>query len=176
MVEAQIPHGVYFTCIGCVKSVLALWYAMDGLMGSPSLCYACAGLGWIFEDIEVDLSPSDVVLSWLKLKPPMECMYTKCFSTLISYDYEWAYGSTLTLLCLYKLGVEFWGYWGRPEPEWCCNVMVEAQTPHGMQSISIRYEYKVFYHHDMLWVGIWVHLHTDMPKQVVGGGFLGILG
>jgi hypothetical protein len=32
----------------------------------------------------------------------------------------------------------------RPEPVWCCNVMVEAQTPHGVHSTSIRNVYKVF--------------------------------
>ncbi len=78
----------------------------------------------IFGDIEVDLRLSVVVMLWLKLKPPVECirypywMYSKCFSTLIFYDYEWAYGSSLTLLHhLYRLGVDFRGYWGRPEPE-----------------------------------------------------------
>jgi len=30
--------------------------------------------------------------------------------------------------------------------------------------------YKVFYHLDMLWMGMWVHPHTVMPVQV-GDGF-----
>ena len=70
-------------------------------MGPPSHWYACSGGGWIFRDFGVDLSPSDDVVPWLRLKPPVECnphpygMYTKCLSTLICY--EWAYGSTLTV-------------------------------------------------------------------------------
>jgi hypothetical protein len=62
-------------------------------------------------DIGVDLSLSDVVMSWLRLNPPMECiphlywMYKKCFSTLICF--EWAYGYILTL-CLCRMGVDFW--------------------------------------------------------------------
>ncbi len=81
-------------------------------MGPPSHWYACAGLGWIFGDIWVDLSMSDVAMLWLRLKPPVECishpydMYTKCFTTLICCG--WAYGSTLTLVCLYRSGVDFW--------------------------------------------------------------------
>jgi hypothetical protein len=38
-------------------------------------------------------------------------IYTKCFSTLICC--EWAYGCTLTLLCLCRSGVDFWKFgWG----------------------------------------------------------------
>ncbi len=119
------PYDIY--------TVLAPWHAVDGCRGPPLHCYACAGWGWIFGGIEVDLSPSDVVrMSWLRLKPPVECIphpywiYTKFFTTLICY--EWAYGSALTLVCLYRSGVDFHGNWGIPEPDWCYNVIVEAQT------------------------------------------------
>jgi hypothetical protein len=80
-------------------------------MGPPSHCYACAGLGWIFGDIGVDLRASDIVKSWPRLKPPVEYisypywMYTKCFITVICYGC--AYGSTLTMLCLCRMGVDF---------------------------------------------------------------------
>ncbi len=89
-------------------------------------------LGMDFQEIGVDLSPSDVAMPWLRLQTPIDCishpywMYTKCFCTLIWC--EWAYGSTLILLCLCRLGEDFGGYWGRPQSEWHCNVMVEAQT------------------------------------------------
>ena len=61
----------------------------------------------MFKKIGVDLSSIDDVISWLQLKSPMECihiywLYTKCFNTLICYD--WAYGSTLILLHLCWLG------------------------------------------------------------------------
>ncbi len=96
--------------IGFIQSVLPPWYAMNGHMGLPSHSYACAGLGSIFGEIGVDLSPSDVVMSWLRLKTPVECiphpydMYTECFTTMISY--EWTYGSTLTLICQCRLGMD----------------------------------------------------------------------
>ncbi len=72
--------------------------------GSTLKVYACSGGGWIYWDFGVDLSLSlsdDDVMSWLRLKPPVECnphpygMYTKCLSTFICY--EWVYGSTLTV-------------------------------------------------------------------------------
>jgi hypothetical protein len=71
---------------------------------------ACEGLGWILGDIGVDLSLSDVVMTWSRLQTPMDCiphpylMYAKCFTTLICYG--WAYGSTLTLHCYACAG---WG-------------------------------------------------------------------
>ena len=56
-----------------------------------------------FRKIELSPSPSDVVMSWLRLQThlestphPCHTMYTKCFSTLIRCG--WAYGCTLTLL------------------------------------------------------------------------------
>jgi len=64
-----------------------------------------------FWKIGVWLSPCDVVMSWLRLQTPVDCiphpnpMYTKCFSTLICC--EWAYGSTLTLLPLCWSGLNF---------------------------------------------------------------------
>ena len=148
---------------------------MNEHMGPPSHCYACAGLGWIFGDI-------GVAWAWVMLQchgwgsnPPVECIphpywiNTMCFTILICY--EWVYWSTLTLLCLCRLGVDIRGYWGRPEPEWCCNDMVEAQPlmdcfPHPNW---------MFYHHDMLWMGILVYPYTVMPVQD-WGGFLEILG
>jgi hypothetical protein len=64
-----------------------------------------------FRKTGVGLSPSDVAMSWLRPQTPMDCiphpyyMYTKCFSTLICCG--WAYGCTLTLLSLCRLGVGF---------------------------------------------------------------------
>ena len=89
----------------------------------PSHWYACSGGGWIFWDFGVDLSLSDDVVPWLRLKPPVECnphpyhMYTKCLSTLICY--EWVYGSTLTVYACAGRGWIFrdFGIDLRPEPE-----------------------------------------------------------
>ncbi len=67
--------------------------------------------GGFFGKIGVGLSPSDLVMSWLRLQTPVDCIphpyhiHTKCFSTLICY--EWAHGSTLTLLCQCRSGVAF---------------------------------------------------------------------
>ncbi len=73
--------------------------------------YDCAGQGWIYKKLGEWLSPSDVVMSWLRLQTHLECishpyhMYTKCFSTLICCG--WACGCTLTRLCLFMPGVDF---------------------------------------------------------------------
>jgi len=75
-----------------------------------------------FDDFGVYLSLSHVVMSWLRLKPLVECIahpydiYTECFSTLICY--EWVNGSTLTLVCLCRFGGGFSGKTGdKPEPK-----------------------------------------------------------
>ena len=72
----------------------------------------------------------------------------------------------------------FWGFGvlsfgGRPEPVWCCNVIVEATTGIRLNPISILDVHKVFWDLDMLSIGIWGHSYSDMPLQV-GGGFLSI--
>ena len=81
--------------IGFIQRVLAdmLWMSMG-----------VHPLGENFQEIGVDLSPSYVGMACLMLQTPIDCiqhpywMYIKCFSTLICY--EWAYGSTLTLLSM----------------------------------------------------------------------------
>jgi hypothetical protein len=48
MVEAPNPLGVVHpTSMSYIHSVSAPWYAVDGHMGVPLHCYACAGQGWI---------------------------------------------------------------------------------------------------------------------------------
>ena len=69
----------------------------------------------------------------------------------------------------------FSGFGGGPEPEWCCNVMVEATTCFRLDPTSILDVYKVFLHLDMVWMGVWVHSYTARPVQV-GGGFWGFGG
>jgi hypothetical protein len=89
-------------------------------MGPPLHCYTCAGQGWILGKLGMSPSPSDVVMSWLRLQTHLDCiphpchMYTKCFSTLICCG--WAYGSALTLLCLCRLGVDFRKIYVGPSP------------------------------------------------------------
>ena len=84
---------------------------MNGYGSTLTVVCLCRS-GVDFWDFGVDLSLSDDVMSWLRLKPLLECiphpydMYTKCFSTLICY--EWVNGSTLTLVCLCRSGVDFW--------------------------------------------------------------------
>jgi hypothetical protein len=68
-------------------------------------------LGEDFGDVWVDLSPCNVKMSLLRLKPAVECnrhphdMYTKCFSILICWGLTC--GSTLTVLGLCRSGVDF---------------------------------------------------------------------
>ena len=65
-------------------------------------------VGVDFENIYVGPGLSDVARSWLRLKTPVDCIphpchvYTMSFSTLIRNG--WAYGCTLTLLCLCRWG------------------------------------------------------------------------
>ncbi len=47
--------------------------------------------------------------------------------------------------------------------------MAEAPNQLGVHPTSMTYVYKVFYHLDMPWMGIWVHPYTATPVQQVGG-------
>ena len=44
--------------------------------------------------------------------------------------------------------------------------MIEAPNPHEVHPTSISYVYKVVYHLDMLWMGIWLHPYTVTLVQV----------
>ena len=180
MVEAQTPHGVHLTSIlDLYKVFYHLYMLWMGIRVHPLTLLCPCNCGWSFGEIGVDLSPSDVGMICLMLQTPMDCilhlywMYKKCFGTLVCYGwaygcYGWAYGFTLLLVCLLCwFGVDFQGYWGSPEPEGCCNVMVKALTPCVVHSTAILDIYKVFHHLDMLWMGIWVHPHTGMPVMPV---------
>ena len=59
-------------------------------------------------------------------------------------------------------GIYFWERnWVMVEPELCCKVMVEEATNHcRLHPTSISYVYKVFYHLDMLLMGLLVHPYT----------------
>ena len=76
-----------------------------------------------------------------------------------------------------QVGGGFFGFFcWRPEPVWCCNVMVENWTPHGEHSAPIWYVYKLFWHLDM--AEDW---HIMVPPYIfrsvkVGGGFSGYWG
>jgi hypothetical protein len=47
--------------------------------------------------------------------------------------------------------------------------MLEAPNPLGVHPTSILYVYKVIYHLDMLWMGMWVCPYTVMPVPVWSG-------
>jgi hypothetical protein len=61
------------------------------------------------------------------------------------------------------------GLFSRSEPVWCGNVMVVAQTPHGVHSASIRNVYKVFWHIDMPRIDTWVPPYIVRPVKVRSG-------
>ena len=105
--------NVSHMCIGCIQSILAPWCAVDEHdMGSLTVIRLCRS-GVNFGVLGVDLSWYDVVMSLLRLLqasdwiPHPYWMYTKHFGTLICC--VWAYGTTLTVICLCRLGVDFWG-------------------------------------------------------------------
>ena len=110
MVEATNPHRLFPTSMSYVYTVFQhhdmLWM---GICVYPYTVTSRPGVE--FRKIELSPSPSDVVMSWLRLQTRLECiphpchMYTKCFSTLICRG--WAYGCTLTLLRLCRAGVDF---------------------------------------------------------------------
>ncbi len=69
-------------------------------------------------------SLNDVVVSWLRLQTPIDCiphpywMYTKCFSfsTLRCCGCGWAYGYTLIAVIRVQVGMNFRENWGMAEP------------------------------------------------------------
>jgi hypothetical protein len=108
--------------IGCMQSVLAPWDAVDGHMGTPLHCYAHME-GMDFRKIGAWLSPSDAVVSWLRLQTPKDCIpqswhiYAKCFSSLRCCG--WAYGYTLMpyYMC-------WWGWiLGKMGHGWSCMML-----------------------------------------------------
>jgi hypothetical protein len=46
--------------------------------------------------------------------------------------------------------------------------MIEAPDQLGVHPTSMSYVYKVFYHLDMRWTGIWVYPYTVTPVEVGG--------
>ena len=54
--------------------------------------------------------------------------------------------------------------------------MVEATTGFRLDPTSILDVYKVFWHLDMLFIGVWGHPYSDAPlcKSVVNFGVLGV--
>jgi len=112
----------------CLSTLICCGWAYGCTLTLLRLCRS----GVDFRKIELSPSPSDVVMSWLRLQTHLECiphpchMYTKCFSTLICHG--WAYGCTLTLLCMRRLGVYFgklaWLSWSDVVMSW-----LRLQTP-----------------------------------------------
>jgi len=101
-----IPHP-YCMYTKCFSTLICCGWAYGYTLTLLRRCRSGVDL-W---KIGAGLSPSDVVMSWLMLQTPVDCIphpyhvYKQCFSTLICC--EWAYGSTLTLLHLCWSGVNF---------------------------------------------------------------------
>jgi hypothetical protein len=100
------PYWMYTKCFGTLICCCCVW-AYGSILTLLRLCRSGVDFGFL----GVDLSPSDVVMSWLRLEqvsdwiPHPYWMYEKCFDTLISC--VWAYGTTLTLLRLCRSRVDF---------------------------------------------------------------------
>ncbi len=79
-----IPHP-YHIYTKCFSTLICCGWAYGSTLTLLRLCRS----GVDFRIIGVGLSPSDVVMSWLRLKTPIHCiphpyhMYTKCFGTLM---------------------------------------------------------------------------------------------
>jgi hypothetical protein len=132
-------------------------------MGVPLHCYVCGGREWSLGKLSW-AQESDVVMSWLRLQTRLECIpphpchiYTQCFSTLICRG--WAYGCTLKLLRLCRLGGEFWKIGVGRSLSDAVMLWLRLQT-HLESTPHPCHMYKVFQHLDMLWMGIWVHPYT----------------
>ena len=101
-----IPHPCHMYT-QCFSTLICCGWAYGSALTLLHLCRS----GVDFRKIGLSPSPSDVVMSWLRLQTRLECiphpchMYTKCFITLICRG--WAYGCTLTLLRLWRSGVYF---------------------------------------------------------------------
>ena len=139
--------------MGSIESVLAFWYAMNRHMCPPLHCYTSAGWGRILGILDFGGRSEPVwyvVLSLLRLKPLMKYnlfpydMCRKWFGILIYA----VYGICCHPYCdtPLQVGGGFWsfGFGGRPEPEWCCNVMVEATTGFWLDPTTILDVNKVF--------------------------------
>ena len=101
-----IPHPCHMYT-QCFSTLICCGWAYGCTLTLLRLCRS----GVEFRKIELSPSPSDVVMSWLRLQTCLECiphpchMYTKFFITLICRG--WAYGCTLTLLRLGRLGADY---------------------------------------------------------------------
>ncbi len=107
-----IPHPYHMN----TKYFSTLIYCEWAYVSTLTLLPLCRRLGIDFRKCGVGLSPEPkwcCIMWWLRLQTPMDCipypyhMYTKCFSTLILICCEWAYESTLALLWLCRLGIDF---------------------------------------------------------------------
>ena len=98
-----IPHP-YCICLMCFSTLICCGWAH----GCTLTLFCLFMWEWIFGKLRACWSPSDVVMSWLRLHSlansiPHPCqIYTKCFVTLICCG--WAHGCTLTLFHLCRCG------------------------------------------------------------------------
>jgi uncharacterized integral membrane protein len=95
------PYHIYIKCFCTLIS--CEWVYGTSLSLIPPL-----SLGSMYRNFGVGTDLSDVVTSWLSLKPHLECftnpyhIYIKCFRTLISC--EWVHGTSISLIPPLSLG------------------------------------------------------------------------
>jgi len=102
--HAWIASHIHVICIHtqCFGTLICCGWAYGYGSTLTLLCLGRSGVD--LRKIELCPSPSDVVMSWLRLQTCLKCIphpchiYTKCFNTLICHG--WAYGCILTLLRL----------------------------------------------------------------------------
>jgi hypothetical protein len=162
---------MYHIHIGCIQSVLAPWYAVDGHMGAPLYCYTCGGRGQILKN-------------WGMGEPEWCCgvmvkaargfrlyhIHIGCIQCVLApwYPVDGHMGAPLHwYLCR-------WGWilenWWEVEPKWHWDVMVEAVNHPLMHPTSILDVCKVFETFICCgWAsyGWWVHPYTVIHVQAV---------
>jgi hypothetical protein len=99
------PYWMYINCFG---TLICFVWAYETTL---TVIHLCRWSGVDFGVLGVDLSPNDVLMSWLRLQqasdwiPHLYWMYIKCFGTFICC--VWAYGITITVICLCRSEMDF---------------------------------------------------------------------
>ena len=135
----------------CIQSVLAPWCAERMSIWVHSYAVIHVWMTVNFRENRARLGLKDVAMKWLRLQPLFEYVSHIRIGCRQSVLAPWCVvaehnmGSlTFYLDTPLQVGGGFWGFGGRPEPMWWCNVIVKATTGFRLDPTSILDVYKVF--------------------------------